>query len=164
MPWAGRRRRRWGPSWPIRRAPVSVCAACVCGDGSFSMVLHVVATAVEYSIPVIWLVLNDYSWGAIKGLQGAYFDGKEIATSFQVHKEGELYNPDFALWAKACGAEGEQVTQPDELAPALERAVRSGRPYLLDVIIDRDWGVPFTGGWAMPPVPIGPPVFGKPKS
>lgn len=108
-------------------------------------------------------MLNDYSWGAIKGLQGAYFDGREIATSFAVHKEGKLYNPDFALWAKACGAVGEQVKDPRDLAPALERAVKSGRPYVLDVIIDRDEGVPLTGSWAMPPVPIGEPVLGKRK-
>jgi acetolactate synthase I/II/III large subunit len=155
----------WAPSAPLgaRLADPSRPCVCVCGDGSFIMVPHVVATAVEYGIPVVWLVLNDCSWGAIKGLQGAYFDGKEIATSFEVHKEGRLYNPDFALWAKACGAEGEQVKDPGELAPALERAVRSGRPYLLDVLIDRDEGVPLTGSWAMPPVPIGKPVFGKPK-
>ena len=155
----------WAPAAPLgaKLADPGRPCVCVCGDGSFSMVPHVVATAVEYSIPVIWLVLNDYSWGAIKGLQGAYFDGKEIATSFEVHKEGELYNPDFALWAKACGAEGEQVRNPEDLAPALARAVASGRPYVLDVIIDRDAGVPLTGSWAMPPVPIGPPVFGQPK-
>ena len=155
----------WAPAAPLgaRLADPSRPCVCVCGDGSFIMVPHVVATAVEYNIPIIWLVLNDYSWGAIKGLQDTYFDGKEIATSFEVHKEGELYNPDFALWAKACGAEGEQVKDPADLAPALERAVASGRPYVLDVIIDRDAGVPLTGSWAMPPVPIGKPVFGKPK-
>jgi acetolactate synthase-1/2/3 large subunit len=155
----------WAPAAPLgaKLADPSRPCVCVCGDGSFIMVPHVVATAVEYDLPVVWLVLNDYSWGAIKGLQGAYFDGKEIATSFEVHKEGELYNPDFALWAKACGAEGEQVRDPGELAPALERAVGSGRPYVLDVIIDREEGVPLTGNWAMPPVPIGKPVFGKPK-
>jgi acetolactate synthase-1/2/3 large subunit len=155
----------WAPAAPLgaKLADPSRPCVCVCGDGSFIMVPHVVATAVEYSIPIVWLVLNDYSWGAIKGLQGAYFDGKEIATSFEVHKEGELYNPDFALWAKACGAEGEQVKDPAELGPALERAVGSGKPYVLDVIIDRDEGVPLTGSWAMPPVPIGKPVFGNPK-
>jgi acetolactate synthase-1/2/3 large subunit len=155
----------WAPAAPLgaKLADPGRPCVCVCGDGSFSMVPHVVATAVEYSIPVVWLVLNDYSWGAIKGLQDAYFDGKEIATSFEVHNEGKLYNPDFGLWAKACGAEGEQVKDPSELAPALERAVGSGRPYVLDVIIDRDAGVPLTAGWAMPPVPIGKPVFGKPK-
>ena len=67
----------------------------------------------------------------------------------------------------------EDPAQPDQcagkirlladLAPALERAVTSGRPYVLDVIIDRDKGVPLTGSWAMPPVPIGKPVFGEPK-
>jgi acetolactate synthase-1/2/3 large subunit len=156
----------WAPAAPLgaKLADPSRLCMCVCGDGSFIMVPHVVATAVEYDIPVIWLVLNDYSWGAIKGLQGAYFDGKEIATSFAIHKEGKLYNPDFALWAKACGAEGEQVKNPQDLAPALERAVKSGRPYVLDVIIDRDEGLPFTGSWQMPPIPPGEPAFGRRKT
>jgi len=156
----------WAPAAVLgaKLADPSRPCVCVCGDGSFIMVPHVVATAVEYSIPVVWLVLNDYSWGAIKGLQSAYFDGKEIATSFEVHKEGKPYNPDFALWAKACGAGGEQVKDPQDLAPALDRAVASGRPYVVEVIIDREAGVPFTGSWAMPPVPIGEPVFGTPHT
>jgi acetolactate synthase-1/2/3 large subunit len=155
----------WAPAAPLgaRIADPTRPCVCICGDGSFMMTPHVVATAVEYDLPVIWLVLNDYSWGAIKGLQGAYFDAKEIATSFKVHQKGQLYNPDLALWARACGAEGEQIKQPQDLAPALERAVRSGRPYVLDVIMDRDEVVPFTGNWQMPPIPVGEPLFGKRK-
>jgi len=155
----------WAPAAPLgaRIADPSRPCVCICGDGSFIMTPHVVATAVEYGLPVIWLVLNDYSWGAIRGLQGAYFDAKEIVTSFAVHKEGKLYNPDFAMWAKACGGEGEQIKRPQDLAPALERAVKSGRPYVLDVIVDRNEVVPFTGNWQMPPIPVGDPVFGKRK-
>lgn len=136
---------------------------CICGDGSFSMVPHVLATAVEYDIPAIWLVINDYAWGAIRGLQKGYFNNKVYGTSFVRHADNKPYNPDFSMWAKACGAEGEQIKQPEELAPALERAVKSGRPYLLDILIDPDEGVPFTGTWQMPPVPQGEPVFGKRK-
>ena len=121
------------------------------------------ATAIEYDIPAIWLVLNDFAWGAIRGLQKGYFNEKVYGTSFVKHKDGKPYNPDFAMWATACGAEGEQVKQPEDLAPALDRAVKSGRPYLLDIIIDPDEGVPFTGTWQMPPVPQGEPVFGKRK-
>ncbi len=155
----------WAASAPLGAsvADPSRPNVCICGDGSFMMVPHVVATAVEYDLPVIWVVLNDYCWGAIRGLQDGYFDGKEIATTFAVHKKGELYNPDFAMWAKACGAEGEQVKDPQDLAPALDRAVKSGRPYVLDIIMDRDEGVPFSGAWQMPPVPAGDPVFGKRK-
>ncbi len=138
--------------------PQRTCV-CICGDGSFMMVPHVIATAVEYSIPVIWLVLNDYSWGAIKGLQGAYLGGREYATSFRIHKTGQSYNPDFAAWARSCGAEGEQIKDPADLAPAMERAVKSGKPYLLDVIVDAEEGLPLTSNWEMPPYPIGPPVF-----
>jgi acetolactate synthase-1/2/3 large subunit len=155
----------WAPCAPLGAKiadPARTCM-CICGDGSFTMTPHVLATAVEYNLPVIWLVLNDYSWGAIKGLQSAYFDAKEIATSFKIHDQGKLYNPDFALWAKACGAEGEQIKQAEDLAPALDRAVRSGRPYVLDVIVDRDEVVPFTGNWQMPPIPVGEPLFGKRK-
>jgi acetolactate synthase-1/2/3 large subunit len=155
----------WAPAAPLgaRIADPSRPCVCICGDGSFMMTPHVVATAVEYDLPVIWLVLNDYSWGAIKGLQGAYFDAKEIATTFKVHQTGQLYNPDLALWARACGAEGEQIRRPEDLSPALERAIRSGRPYVLDVIMDRDEVVPFTGNWQMPPIPVGEPLFGKRK-
>ncbi|MBN1315203.1 MAG: thiamine pyrophosphate-binding protein [Anaerolineales bacterium] len=143
-------------------APDRPCV-CVCGDGSFSMVPHVMATAVEYDIPAIWVVLNDFAWGAIRGLQKGYFNEKVYGTSFVRHKDGKPYNPDFAMWARACGAEGEQVKQPEDLAPALERAVKSGRPYLVDILIDPDEGVPFTGTWQMPPVLQGEPVFGKRK-
>lgn len=155
----------WAPAAPLgaRIADPTRPCVCICGDGSFMMTPHVVATAVEYDLPVIWLVLNDYSWGAIKGLQGAYFDAKEIATTFKVHQKGQLYNPDLAMWARACGAEGEQIQRPQDLAPALERAVNSGRPYVLDVIMDRDEVVPFTGNWQMPPIPVGEPLFGKRK-
>ena len=155
----------WAASAPLGAsvADPSRPNVCICGDGSFLMVPHVVATAVEYDLPVIWVVLNDYCWGAIRGLQDGYFDAKEIATTFAIHKKGELYNPDFAMWAKACGAEGEQVKDPQDLAPALDRAVKSGRPYVLDVIMDRDEGVPFSGAWQMPPVPEGDPVFGQRK-
>jgi acetolactate synthase-1/2/3 large subunit len=127
------------------------------------MTPHVLMTAHENNLPVIWCVFNDYSWGAIKGLQNAYFDAKEIATSFAIQATGELWNPDFALMARACGCEGEQVRDPADLAPALERAVKSNKPYLLDLLMDRNEVLPFTGSWQMPPVPIGPPVFGEPR-
>jgi acetolactate synthase-1/2/3 large subunit len=55
--------------------------------------------------------------------------------------------------AKAVGMASERVTQPDELAAALQRALAAGKPYLLDVEIERDTYVPMTGGgtFALPP-------------
>jgi len=48
----------------------------------FTMVPHVLCTAVEYNIPAIWVVWNNFSWAAIRDLQYAYFDGREIGTGF----------------------------------------------------------------------------------
>ena len=86
-------------------APDRPCVA-ICGDGGFTMVPHVLCTAVEYDIPVVWVVWNNFAWAAIRDLQYAYFDGREIGTAFYSGANREAYNPDFALWAKAAGVQG----------------------------------------------------------
>ena len=57
------------------------------------------------------------------------------------------YSPDFAAIARACGIEGIRVDQPDQLRPVLEKALNGNEPILLDVIMDRDVGVPTDGYW-----------------
>lgn len=154
----------WGSSAVLGSklaAPEKACIAVV-GDGDFMMVPHVVATAVEYDIPAIWVIQNNFTWGAIEGLQEACCEG-EIATAFKIHKEGKPYNPDFAKWAQACQALGERVEKPSEIKPALRRAIKSNRPYLIDVITEPKRGCPMSGGWQMPPCPILEPTFGTPK-
>jgi acetolactate synthase-1/2/3 large subunit len=141
--------------------PDKVCVAVI-GDGDFMMVPHVVATAVEYDIPTIWVIQNNYTLGAIEGLQNACMTG-EVATEFKIHKTGQRYNPDFAAWAKACGAEGEQIEKPGEIKNALKRAIASNRPYVIDVLVEEKRGCPATGGWKMPPCPILRPSFGEVK-
>ena len=54
------------------------------------MVPHVLCTAVEYNIPVVWVVWNNFAWGAIRDLQYAYFDGREYGTAFY---QGEKRSP-----------------------------------------------------------------------
>ncbi len=154
----------WGSSGVLGSklaAPDKFCVAVI-GDGDFMMVPHVVATAVEYDIPVIWVIQNNYTLGAIEGLQHACMTG-EVATEFKIHKTGQRYNPDFAAWAKACGAEGERVEKPGEIKGALKRALSSNRPYVIDVSVEEKRGCPATGGWKMPPCPILAPSFGTVK-
>ena len=133
----------------------------VCGDGGFSMVPHVLCTAVEYDIPVVWVVWNNFSWAAIRDIQYGLFDGREIGTAFYSGPNNKPYNPDFAAMARAAGAEGTTVTRPEDFAGALEHAVRSNRPHLLDVHVDAQVRPPATGAWALPPIPHREPVFGK---
>jgi acetolactate synthase I/II/III large subunit len=134
---------------------------CVTSDGSFSMFPHAVATAVEYDLPCVWVLLNNYSIGVIRDLQRFYMDSREIGTSFRKQATGELWNPDFAKMAEAMGALAYSIDQPGDFAGAFEAALNSGRPALLDVKINRDTAVPLIGTWQFPPIVQAEPTFGK---
>jgi acetolactate synthase-1/2/3 large subunit len=142
-------------------APDRPCVA-ICGDGGFTMVPHVLCTAVEYDIPVVWVVWNNFAWAAIRDLQYAYFDGREIGTGFYRGANRDAYNPDFAAWAKAAGVAGHTVTRSQDFAGVLEEAVASGKPALIDVHVDANIRPPGTGAWELPPIPPKQPVFGEP--
>ncbi|MBE0615457.1 MAG: thiamine pyrophosphate-binding protein [Burkholderiales bacterium] len=140
-------------------APDRPCVS-ICGDGGFTMVPHVLCTAVEYDIPAIWVVWNNFSWAAIRDLQYAYFDGREIGTGFYEGREKKAYNPDFAAWARAAGVEGFTVTKSEDFKGALAHAVALNKPCLIDVHVDANIRPPGTGAWALPPIPHKEPVFG----
>ncbi|MER3410289.1 MAG: acetolactate synthase [Thermoleophilia bacterium] len=136
-------------------------AICVTSDGSFMMFPGSVATAVEHDIPVVWVILNNFTIGVIRDLQRFYMDNREIATSFMKHKTGELWNPDFARMAEAMGAGGISVEAPGDLADALATALGSGKPFVVDVKVNRDTAVPLIGTWQFPPIVQAEPTFGK---
>jgi len=133
----------------------------VSGDGGFTMVPHVLCTAVEYDIAVVWIVWNNFAWGAIRDIQYGLFDGREIGTAFYAGPNGEPYNPDFAAMARSCGVQAATVTRSEDLAGAIEIAIKANRPYLIDVHVDADVRPPSTGAWSLPPTPHKEPVFGK---
>jgi len=140
-------------------APDRPCVS-ICGDGGFTMVPHVLCTAVEYDIPVVWVVWNNFAWGAIRDLQYAYFDGREYGTGFYQGDNRTPYNPDFAAWARAAGVTGYTVTRPQDFASTLEEAIRLNRPALIDVHVDAGVRPPSTGSWELPPLVPKQPVFG----
>lgn len=126
---------------------------CITGDGSMSMSLHVLPTVVEYELPIVYVVFNDYSYGSVKRPQEIRFgQGRTIFTLFE-DRSGQPYKLDFAAVANAVGMASERVLEPADLGPALERALAAGKPYLLDVEIERDTYVPLIGGgtFALPP-------------
>jgi acetolactate synthase-1/2/3 large subunit len=142
-------------------APERPCIS-VCGDGGFSMTPYVVATAVEYELPCVWVVWNNFSWAAIRDIQVGMFDGRELGTAFRDRQGRKQYNPDFAAWARACGADGVTITKSEDLAAALQQAIRNKRPCVLDVHVDAEVRPPSTGTWQLPPTPYKEPAFGKP--
>jgi sulfoacetaldehyde acetyltransferase len=100
----------------------------LCGDGGFAMAIHDIGTAVSYQIPTVTIVMNNFCWGSEKAYQKHFYEGRYIGS--------ELVNPDFAKLAALFGAHGQRVETPEEIAPAVEAALVSGHPEIIDVIID----------------------------
>jgi len=133
----------------------------IAGDGCFTMVPHVLCTAIEYDIPVVWVIWNNFGWVSIRDIQLGMFDGREHGTMFFQGDNNKPYNPDFAAWARACGVDALTVTKSEDFKGALEHAVKANRPFLLDVHVDADVRPPATGAWELPPTPYKEPVFGN---
>ena len=141
-------------------APDRPCVA-IAGDGSFSMVPHVLCTAVEYNIPVVWVIWNNFGWVSIRDIQLGMFGGREYGTMFHQGANKKPFNPDFAAWARAAGVEALTVTKSEDFRGALEHAIKANKPFLLDVHVDAEVRPPSTGAWELPPTPYKEPVFGQ---
>ncbi|WP_206060901.1 thiamine pyrophosphate-binding protein [Nonomuraea basaltis] len=114
------------------------------GDGGMSAQLPAVPLAVEQGAPVVFVVMNNRSHGTISDLQSAHF-GRSHGCDF-TDPAGQPYSPDFAAFARACGADGHTVTTPAELGAALRAAVANRRPAVIDVPMVNE-PVPTPGHW-----------------
>jgi len=126
-------------------APQRVVLSLV-GDGGFGQNPSALATAVEQGLAIIWLVMNNNAYGTIAGLQKAAY-GLTHGTLFPAETTGwDAQKPNYAEIARAYGCEGERLKSAADLAPALRRALASGKPYLLDVPMKNN-PTPTTGHW-----------------
>jgi len=100
------------------------------GDGCFLMNGQEFATAVQYRLPIIVIVIDNSMYGTIRMHQEKNYPGRVSATA--------LTNPDFAAYAKAFGGHGERVEDTASFAPALERALASGLPAILHCLLDAE--------------------------
>ena len=121
-------------------------AVVLTGDGAFNMVSGVLATSVEYNLPAIWIVLNNHELGIERKGSDTAFKRAHPWYQFVRRDTGEAYNPDYTRLAEANGAAGVRVEKADEFAPALTRAIRDGRPWVIDVAIDLTVPTYFTEG------------------
>ncbi len=103
---------------------------CFAGDGDFLMSGQELATAAQYDLPIVVLLVNNGMYGTIRMHQERHFPGRVVGT--------DLVNPDFAAYARAFGAHGETVTQTSEFAPALERALAAATSAVIELQIDPD--------------------------
>ncbi len=122
------------------------------GDGDFLMTVQELATAVQYNIPAVYVVANNVGWIAIRDLQAAVY-GPERAVGAEFLRDGQPISPDLAAIARGFGCYAERISAPHEIRPALERAFASGRPAVIEVMVERDYplsGSPAVGWWDVP--------------
>lgn len=123
-------------------APDRIVVSLV-GDGGFGQNPSVLATAFEEDIPVVWVIMNNRAFGTIAQLQKAHFN-TTLGTIFE--KEGKPVSANFAAIARAYGIEGIQIQSADEFKPALEKAIQSNKPTVIDVLMVNS-PVPTDGYW-----------------
>ncbi len=108
--------------WPQREVVVFA------GDGDFLMHGQEFATAVQYGLPILVVLLDNAMYGTIRMHQEREYPGRVSATM--------LKNPDFKAYAVAFGGHGERVERTEDFAPALARARASGLPAVLHCLLD----------------------------
>jgi len=100
------------------------------GDGCFSNNMSVVATAVEAKLPVVWVVMDNASFGVIGNIENRHLDNR-FGTTFEV--DGKPLHVDYAAVAEASGGRGVTIRAAVELQPAIRQALSSGVPTVIQV-------------------------------
>ena len=95
------------------------------GDGGFLMTGQEIATAFHHSVNPVILVFNNQMYGTIRMYQERTYPHRVSGTA--------LTNPDFARFIEAFGGHGEVVEKTEELVPAVQRALASGKPALVEI-------------------------------
>jgi acetolactate synthase I/II/III large subunit len=101
---------------------------CFTGDGDFVMSSPELATAVQYELPIVILLVNNGMYATIRMHQERTYPRRVIGT--------DLTNPDFPGLARAYGAHGERVERTEDFESAFERALASGKPAVLELPVD----------------------------
>ncbi|MGN7293338.1 thiamine pyrophosphate-binding protein [Rhizobium sp. SAFR-030] len=101
---------------------------CFAGDGCFMMHGQEFITAVRYKLPIITVLVNNGTYGTIRMHQEREYPGRVSAT--------DLVNPDFVAFAHAYGGHGERVEKTADFGAAYERARASGKPSIIEVMLD----------------------------
>ena len=122
-------------------------AVTLTGDGGFGINPSVLAGAVEHGIACTFVVMNNFAFGTIAGLENGSYETK-FGTEFRT-PDGKPYSPNWAEVAKAYGVEAIRTTCADDFKPAMEKAMqanREGRPFLVEAIME-NIAVPTPGCW-----------------
>ena len=98
------------------------------GDGGFTMLMGEFVTAVKYDLPITVVIIKNNTLGQIKWEQIVFLGNPEYGC--------ELQEINFAKFAEACGGIGMTVEKPEEIRPALEKALAANKPALVEIVVD----------------------------
>lgn len=112
----------------------------ITGDYGFQFCMEEWGMACQYNIPIVVVVVNNGNMSLIRQNQKYNYSGLryEIDIDYPHGEQTENNQLDFAKFSEAFGGWGERVTDPDQIRPAFQRALASGKPAIVDVIVERD--------------------------
>jgi sulfoacetaldehyde acetyltransferase len=110
-------------------------AVAYVGDGAWGMSLAEMLTCVRENIPAVAVVFNNGQWGAEKKNQIDFYADRYLGTNLQ--------NPSFAAIARAMGAKGVTVENPDQIGDALRHATAADEPTVIELMLTQELGDPF---------------------
>ncbi len=116
----------------------------IAGDGSIQMNIQEMATAIQYSLPVKVVILNNGYLGMVRQWQELFYE-KRYASTLMEH------TPDFVKLAEAYGALGLRATKPDEVESVLSKGLSSTKTVIMDFLVEKEENV-------YPMVPAGAPI------
>ncbi|MGB9839026.1 biosynthetic-type acetolactate synthase large subunit [Thermovenabulum sp.] len=117
----------------------------IAGDGSFEMNCHELITAARYNIPIVVVIFNNGSLGMVRQWQELFYNKRY---SHSILSE----EPDYVKIALGCGCNAIRIKEKDEVEKAILEAIDSGRPTVIEAMIDKEENV-------MPMVPAGEPIY-----
>lgn len=113
----------------VKAAMADRAVVSITGDGGFMFGMPELATAAQHDIGLVTIVFNNHSFGNVRRDQQLKFDSNLIGA--------DLDNPDFVKLAESFGVAGYRVESPDELKPALAKALDEDKPAIIEVLIER---------------------------
>jgi len=101
----------------------------LCGDGGFAMLMQEFVTSAQHGLPIKVFIYNNAGWGLV------HLEMEEAG--LPVFTKGATFkNPDFALFAQACGGRGFRITRPEALRSTVAEALATPGPVIVDVVVD----------------------------
>ena len=107
---------------------------CGCGDGAYQMAGFELMTAIQYDIPVIWVIFNNGEFNVIK---------KFLLNLFGEQAFMQFTNPDFVKYSEACKAFGVHVDRLEDFDAAFQNALKCGKAAIIDVTVESEVYPPF---------------------